>query len=90
MFPIDRDRFLDLFGKIAVTMRNYRSRKRNPAFALDFNGTGYPIEIWEIGMPANRKTMRKIKEVIRPKFEAGLSHERVAAAIGVSKEGKGR
>ena len=41
-------------------------------------------------MPANRKTMRKIKEVIRPKFEAGLSHERVAAAIGVSKEGKGR
>lgn len=31
-------------------------------------------------MPANRKTMRKIKEVIRLKFEADLSHERIAAA----------
>jgi len=29
--------------------------------------------------------MRKIKEVLRLKFEAGLSHERVAAAVGVSK-----
>jgi hypothetical protein len=36
-------------------------------------------------MPANRKTMRKIKEVIRLKFEADLSHERIAAAAGVSK-----
>ena len=29
--------------------------------------------------------MRKIKEVIRLKFEADLSHERIAAATGVSK-----
>ena len=29
--------------------------------------------------------MRKIKEVIRLKFEADLSHERIAAAAGVSK-----
>jgi transposase len=29
--------------------------------------------------------MRKIKEVLRLKFEAGLSHERIAAATGVSK-----
>ena len=29
--------------------------------------------------------MRKIKDVLRLKFEAGLSHERIAAAIGVSK-----
>jgi transposase len=29
--------------------------------------------------------MRKIKEVLRLKFEAGLSHERIAAAVGVSK-----
>jgi transposase len=29
--------------------------------------------------------MRKIKEVLRLKFEAKLSHERIAAAIGVSK-----
>jgi transposase len=36
-------------------------------------------------MPANRKTMRKIKEVLRLKFEADLSHERIAAATGVSK-----
>ena len=29
--------------------------------------------------------MRKIKEVLRLKFEAGLSHERIAAAVGLSK-----
>ena len=29
--------------------------------------------------------MRKIKEVLRLKFEAGLSHERIAAATGMSK-----
>jgi len=29
--------------------------------------------------------MRQIKEVLRLKFEAGLSHERIAAACGVSK-----
>ena len=29
--------------------------------------------------------MRKIKEVIRLKFEADLSHERIAAATGISK-----
>jgi response regulator of citrate/malate metabolism len=36
-------------------------------------------------MAANGKTMRKIKEVIRLKFEADLSHERIAAATGISK-----
>jgi transposase len=36
-------------------------------------------------MPAKREPMRKIKEVLRLKFEAGLSHERIAAAVGVSK-----
>jgi len=36
-------------------------------------------------MPAKRKPMRKIKEVLRLKFEAGLSHERIAAATGLSK-----
>lgn len=29
--------------------------------------------------------MRKIKDVLRLKFEAKLSHERIAAATGVSK-----
>jgi transposase len=29
--------------------------------------------------------MRKIKEVLRLKFEAGLTHERIAAALGLSK-----
>jgi transposase len=29
--------------------------------------------------------MRKIKEVLRLKFEAGLSHQRIAAAVGLSK-----
>jgi len=36
-------------------------------------------------MPASRRTMRKIIEVLRLKFEAGLSHERIAAATKVSK-----
>jgi transposase len=36
-------------------------------------------------MPNNRKTMRQIKEVLRLKFEAKLSHERIAAATGLSK-----
>ncbi len=36
-------------------------------------------------MPAKRKAMRKIKEVLRLKFEADLSHERIAAALGLSK-----
>ena len=36
-------------------------------------------------MPAQRSAMRKIKEVLRLKFEAKLSHERIAAATGVSK-----
>ena len=36
-------------------------------------------------MPTKRKTMRQIKEVLRLKFEAKLSHERIAAATGLSK-----
>jgi hypothetical protein len=36
-------------------------------------------------MPAQRSAMRKIKEVLRLKFEAKLSHERIAAATGLSK-----
>ena len=36
-------------------------------------------------MPAKRGDMRKIREVLRLKFEARLSHERIAAATGVSK-----
>src|ERR1700721_2640128 len=36
-------------------------------------------------MPAKRSAMRKIKEVLRLKFEAQLSHEKIAAATGMSK-----
>ena len=36
-------------------------------------------------MPTKRKAMRQIKEVLRLKFEAKLSHERIAAATGLSK-----
>jgi transposase len=36
-------------------------------------------------MPAKRSAMRKIKDVLRLKFEARLSHEKIAAAIGLSK-----
>ena len=31
--------------------------------------------------------MRKIKEILRLKFEAKLSHERIAAATGASEHG---
>ena len=33
-------------------------------------------------MPAKRSAMRKIKEILRLKFEAKFSHERIAAATG--------
>jgi len=36
-------------------------------------------------MPAKRSAMRKIREVLRLKFEARLSHGKIAAASGVSK-----
>jgi transposase len=36
-------------------------------------------------MPAKRSAMRKVREVLRLKFEARLSHERIAAATGLSK-----
>ena len=36
-------------------------------------------------MSAKRSAMRKIKEVLRLKFEAKLSHEKIAAATGMSK-----
>ena len=36
-------------------------------------------------MPAKRSAMRKIREVLRLKFESRLSHERIAAATGLSK-----
>ena len=36
-------------------------------------------------MPAKRSAMRKIKEVLRLKFEAKLSHDKIAAATGMSK-----
>ena len=36
-------------------------------------------------MPAKLKAMRKIREVLRLKFDAGLSHEHIAATVDVSK-----
>ena len=36
-------------------------------------------------MPAARINMRKIKDVLRLKLHAGLSHERIAAALNISK-----
>ena len=36
-------------------------------------------------MPAARINMRKIKDVLRLKLQAGLSHERIAASLGISK-----
>ena len=36
-------------------------------------------------MPAARISMRKIIEVLRPKYEVELSHERIARACGISK-----
>ena len=36
-------------------------------------------------MPASRITMRKIKDILRLKHEARLSHARIAAALDLSK-----
>ncbi len=36
-------------------------------------------------MPAPRKAMRKIKDVLRLKYEARLPHDRIARACGVAK-----
>ncbi len=36
-------------------------------------------------MPAQRMNMRMIKDLFRLKFSGGLSLERTAAAVGVSK-----
>jgi hypothetical protein len=36
-------------------------------------------------MPAKRSAMRKIQDVLRLKFGAKVSHERIAAPTGISK-----
>ena len=36
-------------------------------------------------MPRKREPMGKVKDILRLKVEAGLSHERIAAAVGLSK-----
>src|SRR5271170_3795567 len=62
-------------------------RNTPPRFALDlsFAGLSCPTFTWGMPMPAKRSAMRKIKDVLRLKFEAKLSHERIAAATGISK-----
>src|SRR5690606_3608620 len=39
----------------------------------------------ETSVPAPRINMRKIRDVLRLKLEARLSHERIAASLGISK-----
>jgi transposase len=41
-------------------------------------------------MPGKRSPMRKITEVLRLKFEAKLSHDQIARAVGLSKGGVGK
>ena len=36
-------------------------------------------------MPASRINMRKLKDALRLKFEAGQSHQQIAGALGISK-----
>lgn len=36
-------------------------------------------------MPAHRMNARMIKDVLRLKFDGGLSHDRIAASLGISK-----
>jgi hypothetical protein len=36
-------------------------------------------------MPASRMDLRMIKEVLRLKLQAGLSHQRIAQALRISK-----
>jgi transposase len=61
---------------------------RNEAeFALELTFSWLSCPIFTSGepMPAKRSAMRKIKEVLRLKFEAKLSHEKIAVATGMSK-----
>ena len=37
-------------------------------------------------MPAHRMNMRMIKDVLRLNFDDGLSHDRIAASLGISKD----
>jgi len=62
-------------------------RNTPPGFALDLLFAGLSCPTFTSGepMPAKRSAMRKIKDVLRLKFEAKLSHERIAAATGISK-----
>ncbi len=36
-------------------------------------------------MPAQRMTMHRIREVLRLKYECGLSHATIARALGIAK-----
>lgn len=36
-------------------------------------------------MPVSRINMRKIKDVLRLKFDAKMSHQQIAGALGISK-----
>jgi hypothetical protein len=37
-------------------------------------------------MPVSRINMRKLKDALRLKFEAGQSHQQTAGALGISKD----
>lgn len=47
---------------------------------------GWPRQLLpEAGLPAPRTNMRKIKDVLRLKLDARLSHEQIATSLGISK-----
>jgi DNA-binding transcriptional regulator LsrR (DeoR family) len=41
-------------------------------------------------MPQQRMDIRMIKDILRLKYQGGLSHERIAQSLGVSKGGRGQ
>jgi hypothetical protein len=44
----------------------------------------YPVLLGD-GVPVTSIAMRKIKDVLRLKLKAQLSHERIASSLGISK-----
>jgi putative transposase len=87
--PLEGDRFSAMTGITGHdpewAVRFNRNEPAGLALELSFAGLSCPIFTSGEPMSAKRSAMRKIKEVLRLKFEAKLSHERIAAATGVSK-----
>jgi hypothetical protein len=82
----DFDRFSEIGGHDAeITGHDPRNFSKGAGIFQLF--PAYPLAFCRAGeaMPGKRIPMRKITEVLRLKFEAKLSHEKIGRAVGLSK-----